>query len=161
MAIWMGYANGDRRMANVEGRSVTGGSYPAELFSRILVAARDGAPTGSFAPVSRYRGELLGGSRRRIQLDAGPADAVADTSLVDPLGPADPVVATTTADATPIEPPSPPVSVVDGSEPMPVEAPTNGVPDAVATPEPTAATIPVAGKVPRVAVTNPTVTGLG
>ncbi len=165
MAIWMGYANGDRQMANVEGRSVTGGSYPAELFSRILVAARDGAPTGSFAPVPRYRGELLGGSRRRIQLDAGPADAVADTSLVDPLSAADPVVAPTTAGATPIEPTLPPVSVsvsvVDGSEPMPVEAPTNGVPDAVATPEPTAATIPPPAKVPRVAVTNPTVTGLG
>ena len=160
MAIWMGYANGDRRMGNVEGRSVTGGSYPAELFSRILVAARNGAPTGSFAPVPRYRGELLGGTRRRIQLDAGPAGIVSETSLADPMSPVDPVVATTTVGAT-IEPTSPPVSVVDGPGPMPVEAPTPGVPDESPPPEPTAATIPPAAKVPRVAVTNPTVTGLG
>ncbi len=163
MAIWMGYANGDRRMSSVHGRSVTGGSYPAELFSRILIAARDGHPTGSFTPVTRYPGELLGGARRRIQPDAGAKAAAPDTTpVVDTTAPVDSVVETT-AGETPIAPTSPAVSVVDDAVPIPVEAPTVAatVPDTVVPPEPTAATVPPAATIPPVQVTNPPVTVSG
>ncbi len=73
MAVWVGYADGSRRMTNVHQRKVTGGSFPAELFSRILIAAMNGANAGKFTPVLRYPGELLGGARRRIARDAVPA----------------------------------------------------------------------------------------
>ena len=39
-AVWMGYKDGtDRKMENVHGRSVTGGSFPATIWSRFMRGA--------------------------------------------------------------------------------------------------------------------------
>lgn len=53
-AVWMGYKEGtDRKMSDVHGRQVTGGSFPATIWQRFMRAAVGGTDTGSFvAPPS-------------------------------------------------------------------------------------------------------------
>jgi membrane peptidoglycan carboxypeptidase len=38
-AVWVGYADSQREMKSVHGRAVTGGSFPAEIWSRFMKAA--------------------------------------------------------------------------------------------------------------------------
>ena len=48
-AVWMGYqSDTKRKMDNVHGRAVTGGSFPAQIFSRYMRAATQGMETGTF-----------------------------------------------------------------------------------------------------------------
>ncbi len=42
-AVWVGYPQ-PKPMANVHGRSVTGGSFPAQIFSQVMRAAHQGVP---------------------------------------------------------------------------------------------------------------------
>ena len=64
VSIWMGYASGGKRMTNVHGRRVSGGSFPAELFARIMTPLVEGVDVGAFTELKEYPGELLGASRR-------------------------------------------------------------------------------------------------
>ncbi len=64
VAIWMGYASGGKRMTNVHGRKVSGGSFPAELFARLMTPLVDGVDVGTFTEIKEYPGDLLGPSRR-------------------------------------------------------------------------------------------------
>ncbi|MGH9149501.1 MAG: hypothetical protein ACRD0F_04090, partial [Acidimicrobiales bacterium] len=52
-AVWMGYPEGNvRKMTDVRGRKVTGGSFPATIFRRFMTAGRDQVAAASFsAPV--------------------------------------------------------------------------------------------------------------
>jgi penicillin-binding protein 1A len=71
-AVWMGYdvvdADGDgqaddtRYMSSVHGRSVTGGSFPAEMWHDFMSRWLDitGAEVGRFPSVDRFPGEVLG-----------------------------------------------------------------------------------------------------
>jgi penicillin-binding protein 1A len=48
-AVWMGYPEGNtKRMLNVRGRKVNGGSFPAAVFKRFMQAAVKGLDTGAF-----------------------------------------------------------------------------------------------------------------
>jgi penicillin-binding protein 1A len=48
-AVWMGYKDGtDRKMENVHGRAVTGGSFPAQIWQRFMSVALEGVDTGEF-----------------------------------------------------------------------------------------------------------------
>ena len=48
-AVWMGYAqNTSRRMNDVHGREVTGGSFPAQIWQRFMSVAVKGRDTGAF-----------------------------------------------------------------------------------------------------------------
>lgn len=47
-AVWMGDINGERPMVNVGGINVTGGSYPARIWQRFMVAAHAGLPVVGF-----------------------------------------------------------------------------------------------------------------
>jgi penicillin-binding protein 1A len=48
-AVWMGYKDGtDHKMTSVHGRSVTGGSFPAQIWQRFMSAAVAGMDTGTF-----------------------------------------------------------------------------------------------------------------
>jgi len=59
-AVWMGFPEGNvRKMDDVRGRKVTGGSFPATLFKRFMQAATKGVDTGSFATADTGRGKLL------------------------------------------------------------------------------------------------------
>ena len=56
-AVWMGYqSDTKRKMDDVHGRAVTGGSFPAQIFSRYMRAATQGMETGAFTAPKR---ELL------------------------------------------------------------------------------------------------------
>jgi penicillin-binding protein 1A len=59
-AVWMGYPEGNvRKMDNVRGRKVNGGSFPALLFKRFMQDATKGADTGVFPVVSAFKGKTM------------------------------------------------------------------------------------------------------
>ena len=48
-AVWMGYPDGnERKMDDVHGRAVTGGSFPAQIWGRFMSAVVEGNETGRF-----------------------------------------------------------------------------------------------------------------
>jgi penicillin-binding protein 1A len=47
-AVWMGYKDGNTPMDNVHGRSVTGGSFPAQIWQQFMSTALEGVDTGEF-----------------------------------------------------------------------------------------------------------------
>jgi penicillin-binding protein 1A len=47
-AVWMGYTRGEIPMTNVHGISVSGGSFPAEIWRRFMSPALEGRPAVSF-----------------------------------------------------------------------------------------------------------------
>ncbi|MCU1487603.1 MAG: penicillin-binding protein [Actinomycetia bacterium] len=50
-AVWLGYKDETgRKMDNVHGRQVTGGSFPAQIWQRYMKAATQGMDTGEFTP---------------------------------------------------------------------------------------------------------------
>jgi penicillin-binding protein 1A len=50
-AVWMGYKEDTRRkMDNVHGRAVTGGSFPAQIWQRFMAEVTRGVDTGDFEP---------------------------------------------------------------------------------------------------------------
>ncbi len=51
-AVWVGRPEGDVPMRNVRGTSVTGGSFPARIFSRYMSAALAGVPVQELTVVS-------------------------------------------------------------------------------------------------------------
>jgi penicillin-binding protein 1A len=60
-AVWMGYPEGNsKKMLNVRGRKVNGGSFPATIFKRFMSAAMaDGDYGGSFAPAPSLGGKPI------------------------------------------------------------------------------------------------------
>ena len=46
--VWMGYPEGSQPMDDVHGRSVTGGSFPAQIWARFMAAALDGREVVEF-----------------------------------------------------------------------------------------------------------------
>ena len=64
VAVWMGYADGTRRMTSVHGGPVTGASLPATLFAEVLGPMVKGVDVGRFINVATYRGALLPGATR-------------------------------------------------------------------------------------------------
>ena len=49
-AVWMGYPEGSRSMDDVHGSAVTGGSFPARIWSAYMEAAMDGREPADFPP---------------------------------------------------------------------------------------------------------------
>jgi penicillin-binding protein 1A len=49
-AVWMGYTRGEVPMENVHGISVSGGSFPAEIWRRFMDPALAGLPARDFPP---------------------------------------------------------------------------------------------------------------
>ena len=80
-AVWMGYPEGaSRAMTAVRGRKVTGGSFPATIFRRFMVAATKGVNTGSFPSVDDFPGKLLTGERIEFSPDGSTTTAPTTTS---------------------------------------------------------------------------------
>ncbi len=58
--VWMGYPQGNtKKMLNVRGRKVNGGSFPAAVFKRFMQAATKGVDTGAFPPAPNLGGKPL------------------------------------------------------------------------------------------------------
>lgn len=49
-AVWMGYTRGEIPMTNVHGISVSGGSFPAEIWRRFMQPALESRPVAEFRP---------------------------------------------------------------------------------------------------------------
>ena len=66
-AVWMGYPEGNaRKMVNVRGRKVNGGSFPASIFKRFMEAATKKMDTGTFPPAPSFSGKSVKGSGRAV-----------------------------------------------------------------------------------------------
>ncbi|MBW3667653.1 MAG: transglycosylase domain-containing protein [Actinobacteria bacterium] len=66
-AVWMGYPEGNsRKMLNVRGRKVNGGSFPTTIFKRFMEKATAGMDTGSFPNVTSFGGKTLKPSSRAV-----------------------------------------------------------------------------------------------
>jgi penicillin-binding protein 1A len=48
--VWMGYPDASQPMDDYQGRSVTGGSFPAEIWGRFMAAAMEGRDVEEFPP---------------------------------------------------------------------------------------------------------------
>jgi penicillin-binding protein 1A len=60
-AVWMGYAEGQsRKMIDVHGRKVNGGSFPASIFNRFMTKATKNVDVGSFTSPASFDGRILG-----------------------------------------------------------------------------------------------------
>jgi penicillin-binding protein 1A len=64
-AVWMGYPDltedgQPRFMDDVRGRSVTGGSFPADMWQDFMSRATEGRDQGSFVAPNAFPGEVLG-----------------------------------------------------------------------------------------------------
>lgn len=60
VAIWMGYAASNKPMTEVHGRRVTGGAFPADIFSRFMNDQVANVVTGEFAePDEAALGEII------------------------------------------------------------------------------------------------------
>lgn len=85
-AVWMGYADSESHaMTDVRGTAVTGGSFPAEIFSNFMRAATAGTPAEQFpAPPPLYgpsiTGTLLAYSPPPSQAAASPGTGGAQAS---------------------------------------------------------------------------------
>jgi len=67
-AVWMGSAEGNVPMANVGGIRVTGGSYPARIWSAFMADALAGQPALPFPAAEPVRrGKTVGGRSSRYQ----------------------------------------------------------------------------------------------
>jgi penicillin-binding protein 1A len=88
-AVWMGYTRGEVPMENVHGISVSGGSFPAEIWRRFMDPALAGLPARDF-PAPTQQVSFHSWQR-------GPWALSYDPYYVAPAAPA----ATTTAETTP------------------------------------------------------------
>ena len=105
-AVWMGYKDGtQRKMESVHGRSVTGGSFPAQIWQRFMSVALEGVDTGEFTPPSK---DLLNKKpEKQDEPDGEPSDQTTTSSTT-----IDPSSTTTTTDPNA----STTTSLVDGEE---------------------------------------------
>lgn len=117
--VWMGYPEGPaHRMEDVHGRSVTGGSFPAEIWKRFMDAALAGVPPKDFpeAPAA-----LLG--RPKDQPRPPTTDPSSPTTSVTPFT----TSTTTTTEPIPVTT-APPAPTVPPTQPPPTLPPTTEPP---------------------------------
>jgi len=117
-AVWMGYTRGEVPMTNVHGISVSGGSFPAEIWRRFMSPALAPLPGRDFPeprqPVTFTRWER------------GPTSLSYDPYYKPPVE-----TETTTTESKPdTTPPATPPAAKSRVAPPPVSAPTAGTPAA-------------------------------
>ncbi|HVF75943.1 MAG TPA: transglycosylase domain-containing protein [Acidimicrobiales bacterium] len=94
-AVWMGYPEGNsRKMLNVRGRRVNGGSFPTAIFKRFMTEATKGVDTGSFPAVTSFPGKTLKPSTRGV-IETTTTSSSSSTSTTAPAA-----AATTTSTTT-------------------------------------------------------------
>jgi penicillin-binding protein 1A len=135
-SVWIGYPNARVPMTNVHGISVTGGSFPAQIWHEFMVAALDGTPPLEF-PAPRTEPEWTSSLRRgHYSLGYVPtytytAPATTATTTTAPATTA----ATTTArpPTTAAPPAASPSTPSAGSQPPPTETQPPASPPAATT----------------------------
>jgi penicillin-binding protein 1A len=59
-AVWMGFPEGNsRKMDNVRGKEVTGGSFPATIFKRFMTSATRGVQSEPFPTPTSFDGKII------------------------------------------------------------------------------------------------------
>jgi penicillin-binding protein 1A len=85
-AVWMGYPEGNsRKMLNVRGRRVNGGSFPTAIFKRFMAEATKGLDTGSFPAVTSFPGKTLKPSSRAV-VETTTTSSSSTSTTVAPAG---------------------------------------------------------------------------
>jgi penicillin-binding protein 1A len=133
--VWMGYPQ-PKPMDDVQGRSVTGGAFPAQIWSRFMAAAVEGRKADDFPPPPE---ELLERSRRQ----APPAPSSTSTTTADTTTSTTEDESSTTTEATGGSSTTTPTST----------PPSSGPPTTTATT--TATTVAAAGTDPGTATDDP------
>jgi penicillin-binding protein 1A len=137
--VWMGSPTGQESMTNVAGIHVTGGSFPAQIWSQFMAAAMAPLPVKDFDPVD----PTLWPPNNWI----GAPPAVLPPGFVLPphLQPPPPGVILDPATGLPIAPPPPPppaptVAPAPGPAPAPTTTTTTAAPTTTTTAKPTTTT---------------------
>jgi len=110
-AVWMGYPEGNtRKMTNVRGRKVNGGSFPASIFKRFMEAATKKMDTGTFPPVPSFAGKSVKATGRAVFTTPTtvslPVQAISPVSGATVPKPVRPVVPRSTTTIQPVPPPT-------------------------------------------------------
>jgi membrane peptidoglycan carboxypeptidase len=122
-AVWVGRPEGDTPMRNVHGINVTGGSFPARIFSRFMRAALAGVP-----PQDLYTASVDELGLKSTVTSAPPPPTVDTTTTT--MAPSPTFTVTTPAPTTSTLPPRQPVTV-----------PSTAPPTSATVPRPTTTTV--------------------
>jgi penicillin-binding protein 1A len=122
-AVWMGYPTGSVPMSNVQGREVTGGSFPAEMWRQFMDVATADFDTGEFP---EFDAEVLGAGE---PLDPTYGTSGTITSGSDPT-PVASVPAPTAPPATTAPPTTAPPTTAPPTTAPPTTAPPTTAPPA-------------------------------
>jgi penicillin-binding protein 1A len=121
--VWMGYAEGAVPMADVHGRSVTGGSFPATIWQRFMHAALDGREVEDFPEPPEDLDRQRTPPPRAVPAPVDDPEAEPDADETTTTVGAD---TTTTVSTIPTDGTSttePPATTVPGDDPPPDESP--------------------------------------
>ncbi|HMC51352.1 MAG TPA: penicillin-binding transpeptidase domain-containing protein, partial [Acidimicrobiales bacterium] len=138
-AVWVGHPEGNVPMTGVHGIDVAGGTFPAEVFSRMMRKTLAGTPVQPLFSVTpdalalRPFGQVFGGQ------DANAPGPSGSPTPANPPTPTAPAGSTTTRPATPRQP----TTSVQGPAPPPSGPSTTQAPSTTGpTPAPTTTTTP-------------------
>jgi penicillin-binding protein 1A len=120
--VWIGYPNARVPMTNVHGISVTGGTFPAMIWHRFMVATLDGTPALQFPQASSDGNWRSSFERGHYSLGYVPAysSTTTTTSATAP--------AKTTTAVSPATTPTPPAVTTSAPPPAPAPTPTPAPP---------------------------------
>ncbi len=125
-AVWMGYVGAPgtevRFMDNVHGRSVTGGSFPADIWAKFMRAVTNGKSQGSFKQPSSFPGREL---NSKLELTTSTTSSTSTTTEVEPT----PSTSTppTTESTTKPTTPKPTTTTTSSPAPAPSTTSTTGL----------------------------------
>jgi penicillin-binding protein 1A len=144
--VWIGYPNARVPMTNVHGISVAGGTFPAIVWHKFMVAALDGTPALEFPQATREGNYSSSFERGHYQLGYVPtytptyAPTTTTTTTATTAAPTTAAPTTTASTApkpTTTRKPPPPAPTTTTEQPPPAPPPTT-----TAEPPPPAATTP-------------------
>lgn len=125
-AVWMGYPEGSIPMTNVQGREVTGGSFPAEMWARFMRDATADFDTGEFP---EFPAEVLGAGEP-LDPNIGTAGSIASAPIAPTSTTPQATTPQTTAPATtaPVATTAPPTTAPPTTAPPTTAPPTTAPP---------------------------------
>jgi penicillin-binding protein 1A len=121
--VWVGYPNARVPMTNVHGISVTGGTFPAQIWHQFMVAALDGQPALEFPEpktAPQWRSSI---ERGHYSLGYVPS-YTPSSSAPTTSAPATTTASTHAATTTPKPAPAPAPTTVPAPTPLPAPTPT-------------------------------------
>ena len=100
-AVWMGYPEGaSRRMIDVRGQKVTGGSFPATIFRRFMAQATKGHDAQRFPRPNHFRGKVVKGARAEFSEEETTTSTESTSTTVESTTSTQPPTSTTRRSTT-------------------------------------------------------------